>query len=191
MNGVLANQLRERGMRYRIIYGVELPRLALYAEELKKEVVEPQARYDLAQSLWKTETRECRLLTPMLAPPERLLPEVADIWLEQAHTQEEVSCLVRYLFCRTPFASDKAFQWMADEREMLQLGGFLLVAQLMRRGGTLAPRDEAELLDQAEAALQATNTLCRKAAYNALLCLAEKGLRQERLVETLLKRHGL
>lgn len=191
MNGVLAQQLRERGMRYRIIYGVELPRLEAYAEQLKSETTDTQARYDLAQALWKTETRECRLLAPMLMPAEKLLPEVADIWMEQIHTQEEASCLVRYLFSALPYASDKAFQWMADEQSMARLCGLLLIARLLRNGGELATRDEAELLDQAEAALGDNDLTVRKAAYNALLCLSEKGLRQQRLTDSLLARYGL
>lgn len=191
MNGVLAQQLRERGIRYRIIYGVELPRLEQYAAELSQELPTPQTRYDLAQALWKTETRECRLLTPMLMPPELLLPEVADIWVEQIHTQEEATCMVHYLLSKTSFASDKAFQWMASEVEMTQQCGFLLIARLMRQGGELAVRDESELIDQAEVSLQSHNLMLRKAAYNALLCLSEKGLRQERLIESVLKRNGL
>ncbi len=191
MNGVVAQQLRERGIRYRIIYGTELPRLENYAAELKDEVQEEQARYDLAQALWKTETRECRLLAPMLMPAAMFLPEVADIWVEQTHTQEEASCLVHHLFSKLAYASDKAFQWMAADVDITQLCGLTLIARLLREGGELSPRDEAEFLDQAEAVLDGGTPLLRKSAYNAVLCFADKGLRQQRLADSLLQRHGL
>lgn len=191
MNGVLAQQLRERGLRYRIIYGVELPRLEAYSQELQAEIPNVQARYDLALQLWKTETRECRLLAPMLMPPEKMLPEVADIWVEQTHTQEEAACCVRYLYAATPFASQKAFEWMAAGDEMAQICGFLLVARLLREGKTPAPRDEAELIDQAASALASTNLVLKKAAYNALLTVSDLGLRQQRIVDSLFARQGL
>lgn len=191
INGVLAQQLRERGQRYRIIYGVELPRLEAYAEELRTEVADHQARHDLALALWQTETRECRLLAPMLMPAYLFSPDEADEWAFQSRTQEEASCLVRYLLAALPYASDKAFQWMAAEQNEVRLCGLLLIARLMRDGGVLTPRDEAEFMDQADAALGENDFTLRKAAYNALLCLAEKGLRQQRLTDSLLARHGI
>ena len=191
MNGVLAQQLRERGLRYRIIYGVELPRLEAYAKELQVEVPDVQVRYDLALQLWKTETRECRLLASMLMPPEKMLPEVADIWVEQTHTQEEVACCVRFLYSAAPFASQKAFEWMAAEEEMTQTCGFLLAARLLREGRTPAPRDEAELIDQAASSLASPNLVLKKAAYNALLAVSDLGLRQQRVVDSVLARQGL
>ena len=191
MNGVLAQQLRERGLRYRIIYGVELPRLEAYAKELQVEVPDVQARYDLALQLWKTETRECRLLAPMLMPAEKILPEVADIWVEQTHTQEEAACCVRFLYTAAPFASQKAFEWMAAGDDMTQICGFLLVARLLREGRTPAPRDEAELIDQAASSLASSNLVLKKAAYNALLAVSDLGLRQQRVIDSVLARQGL
>ena len=46
---------------------------------------------------------------------------------------------------------EKAFEWMADEREYFQLCGFMLMARLLMKGNQLTERSEAEFLDQAMA----------------------------------------
>ena len=72
MNGVLAQSLRERGLRYRLIFGVELPRLKEIAARYEPD-------HDLAQALWKEDIRECRILAGYLQPVDSFLPEIADI----------------------------------------------------------------------------------------------------------------
>ena len=54
MNGPISQSMREKGLRYKVIFGVELPRLAAFAETL------PHTR-ELAQTLWKENIRESRV----------------------------------------------------------------------------------------------------------------------------------
>ena len=81
MNGVLSQSLRERGLRYRLIYGIELPRLKELAATLDKS-------HSLAQALWKEDIRECRILAGMLQPPETFLPDICDIWMDDIRDAE-------------------------------------------------------------------------------------------------------
>ena len=53
MNGVLSQSLREKGLKYRLIFGVELPRLKEIAAGYEQS-------HDLAQALWKEDIRECK-----------------------------------------------------------------------------------------------------------------------------------
>ena len=55
MNGVLSQSLREKGIKYRLIFGVELPRL-------KEIAAGYEQNHDLAQALWKEDIRECKIL---------------------------------------------------------------------------------------------------------------------------------
>ena len=74
MNGILSAKMREAGAPYKLVFGVELPRLQNIANEF-------QPSRSLAQQLWNENIRECKLLATMLMPPEEFLPEVADICL--------------------------------------------------------------------------------------------------------------
>ena len=75
MNGAVSQSMREKGLVYKLNFGVELPRIKMIAEGYEKN-------HDLAQALWKEEIRECKILAGMLQPIETFYPEIADIWVE-------------------------------------------------------------------------------------------------------------
>lgn len=182
MNGPLSQSMREKGLGYRVIFGVEWPRLMTFASEIGKD-------YHLAQDLWKEDIRECRLLAGLLMPPEDFLPEVADIWVEQMRWPEEAQYTVMSLFQHLPYASQKAFCWIADARPMFQLTGFLLLARLFMRGDRLMHQSEMEYLDQAGAALHALNAHVRKAAYASLQKYALLGDEPEALANKVIRKN--
>lgn len=146
MNGVASQSMREKGLNYKLNFGIELPRL-------KEISLRYEKNHSLAGELWKENIRECKILATMLQPVETFLPEIADIWVEDINQPElaEVACM--NLFQHLPYASTKAFQWMADEREYFQVCGYLTIARLFMRGGYLNERAENEFLDQATATL--------------------------------------
>lgn len=104
----------------------------------------------------------------MLQPVETFYPEIADIWVEDMRYPEIAELTCMSLFQYLPYASEKAFEWMADEREYFQLCGFMLMARLLMKGNQLTERSEAEFLDQAMATLQSEGVLPRKATATAL-----------------------
>ena len=104
----------------------------------------------------------------MLQPVETFYPEIADIWVEDMRYPEIAELTCMSLFQYLPYASEKAFEWMADEREYFQLCGFMLMARLLMKGNQLTERSEAEFLDQAMVTLQSEGVLPRKAAATAL-----------------------
>lgn len=73
MNGVASASMRQKGLQYKVNFGVELPRLQAWAAELPHT-------YELAAALWKEDIRECRLLAAMLMPVERFDTELAQVW---------------------------------------------------------------------------------------------------------------
>ena len=145
MNGVLSQSMREKGLTYKVNFGVEMPRLCEFAAELPHTSA-------LAAALWKEDIRECRLLAGLLQPIEAFPADLAEVWVEQMRFPEEAAFTVLHLFSRLPYASTVAFEWVAREEEMFQLCGWLLLGRLMAQGMQPAPRDRQELLDQAQAA---------------------------------------
>ena len=180
MNGPVSQSLREKGLNYRVIYGVEWPRLIEIAREEGKD-------HELAQALWKEDIRECRLLAGLIQPVETFYPEIADIWVESMHFPEEAHYTVHSLFQYLPYASEKAFTWIADSKEIFQLCGWLLLARLFMKGEPLNNRSENEFVDQAEAALESQNTSIRSAARNAVMKYAQISGREALRVSKLLR----
>lgn len=161
MNGVVSQSMREKGVNYKVNFGVELPRLKEIASAFEKN-------HDLAQALWKENIREAKLLAGMLQPVETFYPEIAEIWIEDMQYPELAEITTMTLFQHLPYASSKVFEWIADEREMFQTCGFLLAARLFTRGFELHERAEAEFFDQAAATIQSEPYQPRKAAALAL-----------------------
>ena len=55
MNGVVSQSMREKGLNYKLNFGVELPRIKSIAAAYEKN-------HELAQTLWKEDIRECKIL---------------------------------------------------------------------------------------------------------------------------------
>ena len=160
MNGVASAYMRESGMNYKVNFGVEIPRLREIAAGLPED-------HQLAQALWKEDIRECKLLAAMLQPLDSFYPEIADIWVEQMPTVEVAQHTVLNLFCRLPYASEKAYEWIAREEDMFQVCGYLVLARLFMQGMQPNPRSADEFLDQARTALHGPATV-RRAAVAAI-----------------------
>lgn len=182
MNGTTSQSMRQKGLTYKLNFGVELPRLRDFAATL------PHTRA-LALSLWSEDIRECRLLAGMLMPPDLGIDE-AEMWVEAVRFPEEADCTVSHLLQRVPCASQCAFRWVADERPLFRYTAFRLFARLFMQGMTPSTRDAQELLDHIEADLHGDRPLLARAAYGTLTRYAELGMPQERMAARLFDRLG-
>jgi len=184
MDGSIAQSMRNKGVNYKLNWGATLLRLKEKADGIGKN-------YDLAIALWKENVRECRILATMIMPPDEVLPEVIDIWMEQITTQEIAEQAAFNLFQYLPFAADKAYTWMASNRELYQLCGFHIITRLFMNGQEPNERGINEFVDQAIAALQGDSLPVKKAAMASVRRFAELGLVYERIAKSALKQANL
>lgn len=145
MNGIASAAMRQTE-DYRVNWGIELPRIHSIAREFEAE-----ASHELAQTLWKESVRECKILATILMPTDNFDEKLCDIWAEDIKTEEIATMFCLNLMTRLPFASSKAFEWIAKEG-MLENCGYLTLCHIMRKG-ELAERSQEEFLDQASTAL--------------------------------------
>ena len=184
MDGAVAKSMRDKGLTYKLNWGATLPRLREKADAYGKN-------YDLAIALWKEDVRECKILATMIMPPDQVLPEVIDIWMEQIPSQEIAEQAVFNLFQYLPYAPEKAYTWMASDKVLYQFCGFHILARLFMDKREPNERGINEFLDQALAALQGDNIGVKKAAMAAVRRFSELGLVYERLAKSALKRANL
>ena len=189
MDGAVAQSMRDKGLNYHLNWGATLPRLKAKAEELKANSQQPNAKsqYDLAIALWKENVRECKILATMLMPPERMLPGVCDIWMEQIPSQEIAEQAAFNLWQHLPYAPEKAYQWIASDQEYYQLCGFHVLSRLFVNGQEPNERGINEFIDQSLSALQGPYMSVRKAAMQSLQRFAELGLVYERMAKSATK----
>jgi len=63
MNGVVSESMREKGIGYRLNFGVSLPQIKEIASKLEKDS-------NLAIALWKEDVREYKMLAALLYPAD-------------------------------------------------------------------------------------------------------------------------
>ena len=168
MNGVASHSMRQKGVEYKINWGVPVPELQQMAVEYGKD-------YDLAIELWKEDIRECQVLATLIMPAERMDNDLVDVWMERVRTQEMAELLAFHLLQHLRFAPSLAYQWIASDKNMYQLCGYQLLARLFAQGLEPNERGINEFLDQAHVTLQGDNLPLKHAAYNCVLSFCELG----------------
>ena len=184
MDGAVAQSMRNKGVDYKLNWGATLPRLREKADEIGKN-------YDLAIALWKENVRECKILATMVMPADVVLPEVIDIWMEQIPTQEIAEQAAFNLFQYLPYAPEKAYTWMASDKELYQLCGFHILSRLFMNKQEPNERGINEFIDQAIVALHEGSIPVRKAAMACMMRFSELGLVYERIAKSALKQANL
>ena len=119
-------------------------------------------------------------------PPERMSPELADVWTDLPIQQELAEMLAFNLLQHVDFAPALAYQWMASDRTDRQICAYQLLARLFMRGNEPNERGLDEYLDQVSIALQNDNLGVRHAANASLQKLAMLGDNYEHRVDKLL-----
>lgn len=161
MNGPVSQSMREKGMDYKLNWGVSLPHLQEVAREYGKD-------RDLAIALWKEDIRECKILATLIMPANEVSRELVDVWMEQLHGQEMAEMLSFHLLQHLDFAPALAYEWMASDKDLYQLTAYHLLSRLFLRGQEPNERGINEFLDQVAVALQSDNMGLRHAAANCV-----------------------
>lgn len=180
MNGPTSQSMSQKGIGYKINWGVPFI-------ELKKMASEYGRDYSLAIELWKEDIRECKILATLIMPADEMLPEITDIWMEQVKTQEMAEMLAFNLLQYVNYAPVIAYQWMASELPLYQIAGFQLLARLFANGQEANERGINEFLDQASTALQGDNMGVKHAAANCVLRFADLGEEYEKVARMALR----
>lgn len=161
MNGVASQSMREKGLDYKIAWGISFPDLAAYAKEQGKD-------RELSQELWKENIRESKILATLMMPPADMSDELADLWVTQITNQEIAEMAAMNLFRHLAGAKELALKWLSLDNDMVQICGYHTIARILSGGTMLDERDINELIDQAATALGGGSLAVRHAATNAI-----------------------
>ena len=183
MNGPASQSMREKGLDYRLNWGVPFIQLKQMAADLPHD-------YDFAIALWKEDIRECKILATLLMPHDKMPEEVAEIWMEQTHSQEMAEMQAFNLYQYVSYAPKLAYRWMALDDTVKEICAYDILGRLFMKGQEPNERGINEIIDQAVTALKSPSAGLRHAAMNALTRFADLGLVFERLAKAALKREG-
>lgn len=170
------------GITTKKAFGVSTPVLKQFAREVKKQADD---RHTLALELWKTENYDARALAFLIDDPKKVSREQMDSWAADFDNWATVNGTCCYLFCRTPFAYEKAVEWAGRDKEFIKRAGFSLMAYLAVHDKKADDAKLAAFLAVIERRSDDDRNFVRKAVNWALRQIGKRSLDLNRLaVET-------
>ena len=162
MNGVVSSSMRDKGMDYKMNFGVDVPRIKGIAEKYESSAL-------LAKELWKLDVRELKILSTMLYPISELAEENANEWVKEIPNQEIREHLCRNLLQQLPYADNLVQNWTADSNQSIRLTGYWLYVRLMMvKADTLQRINTQPIVEKALVDVHAEDSLLHTAAINVL-----------------------
>lgn len=127
MNGVISTSMRQKGMNYRLIFGVPFP-------EIKRIAATHEPDAELARAMWKEDVREMKILATLLFPTGSMTQEEALAWMREIPYPEIAEQCCNNLFPSVQQPDQLALKFLADKKSPFgRMCGFLLWAQLFKK----------------------------------------------------------
>lgn len=127
MNGVISTSMRQKGMNYKLIFGVPIP-------EIKHIAAAHELDVELARALWKEDVREMKILATLLFPAGSMTQEEALTWMREIPYPEIAEQCCNNLFPTVEQPDQLALKFLADKKSPFgRMCGFLLWAQLFKK----------------------------------------------------------
>ncbi len=180
MNGVVSQSMRNKGLGYKINWGISFP-------ELKKMANEYGKNYDLAVALWKEDIRECKILATLIMPANEMQADMAELWVSEIPNQEMAEMAAFNLFQYINDAKDLALKWLSSDKDTELICGYNILSRLFMNGETLSFREINEFIDQSQAVMAGDNMSVRHAVLNSLSRFSEISEEHKKIVDTAFK----
>lgn len=164
MNGIVSASMREKGMKYRINFGLTYPLIRRIAEAYVPDA-------ELAQYLWKEQIRESKMLATWLYPANEMTPEVAQQWVEEIPYPEIADICCMNLFVKLPFALQKASEWVMSDKEIIRYTGYQLFNRLTMQGEYPENDVESKLISSVLNLSENESATVQAAALNCMIRL--------------------
>lgn len=162
MNGVVSSSMRDKGMDYKMNFGVDVPRIKGIAQKY-------EASAALAEQIWKLDVREMKILATMLYPVDQFTESKADEWVDEIVNQEIREHLCFNLLQNLPYSNVLVEKWSADSDESIRLTGYWLLVRLMLiKSDVLQNINSGKIIEKALLDVHSDNGLLSKAALNVL-----------------------
>jgi len=184
MNGVTSGSMRQKGIVYKLNWGVPVHELRAMAEPYGKDA-------ELAKSLWAEDIRECKLMATYIMPAQTFSEEMACQWLKDSPTQEMSEFLVLNLLQYIPSAQKIALQWITLENEKFKMCGYLLLGRLFKSKGIDENFPSEEYLDRSSEAMKSTSLPILRASMNAIVSFSDIDESHHKMAEKTLKQFYL
>ena len=162
MNGAVSSSMRDKGINYRMNFGVGIPRINQISEKYEQDK-------ELAETLWSDDVRELKILATLLYPIEEFSKELAMSWIVEIKDQELREQICKNLLQNLTYANELVEESAKNNIEHIRCTGYWLFARLcITKSETVEKINCDELLQNAISDLNSQSMLLRQAALNTL-----------------------
>lgn len=123
MNGIASTSMREHGLTYKLNFGLLIQQIKDVANRYTPNV-------ELAETLWKEDTRELKILATLLYPIDKFDVGVANKWVREIPNQEIREQICINLFQNLSFANQLAIDWANSDTTNIRTTGYWLMVRL-------------------------------------------------------------
>ncbi len=124
-NGVTSDAMGEKGLEYKMNWGVSIIQLRQLASQYEK-------KHLLALKLWNKGWRETLILATMLEEPQKIDERQMDYWIKTIQTTELIDQAVFNLYAYSKFAFVKAMEYCCGKKFLVNYAGIQLITRLAR-----------------------------------------------------------
>jgi 3-methyladenine DNA glycosylase AlkD len=162
MDGIVSTSMREKGLKYRLNFGVNLPTLRQIANNYDRDAI-------LSEMLWREDVRELKILATLLHPIEDFSEENAHKWCAEIPNQEIREQVCMNLFQNLPCANNLVNKWVLSDNENIRTTAYWLFARLIIiRSEQIPDIDCSSVVRNAMNDLHTSAFFLRQSAVNAL-----------------------
>lgn len=124
MNGVTSTSMRQKGLAYKVNFGLSVPQIKTLSERY-------QSNKGLAETLWKENTRELKILAILLYPIDTFTKDTAELWVKEIPNQEIREQLCFNLLQHLPYAQEISEKWSNADSETVRTSGYWLLSRIL------------------------------------------------------------
>jgi hypothetical protein len=122
-NCEVVKSMQNRGLNYKVNFGVSIPLLREMALNYKNNHL-------LALKLWNKQWRETMILATLLEESGEVTQNQMDFWVKNLQSIEIAEQAAMNLFSRTGFAYKKAFEYCLGKKLFIKIVGLLMIGRL-------------------------------------------------------------
>ena len=140
MNGVISSSMREKGVVYKLNFGVPYPEIKQIAASFEQDD-------ELASALWKEDIREFKIMATLLQPVESFTCERAKEWIKEIPHLEIAEYCSKNLFCKLPGIEKLTMGLIYNVNDFYaRTVAYLIWSELFKEGKDLIPPIQAAFL---------------------------------------------
>lgn len=183
MNGVTSTSMRQKGLDYKINWGVSQMDLLHMAEQYGKDKA-------LAAALWQENIRECKILATLIMPAADFTASEAMEWAATLSTVEIAETAVFNLFQHMAEAEQLSQLLLENDEKLLRICAYNLVCRLLKRNQECAPQLYAALFEKAASDLKSADRQLLHPLVNCLDYVSSTDTEAAKEATQLLKEAG-